>query len=231
VRATTQIRKTPRRQFILPPSDLSSHPIYILCFSHPPRASVMSPTDRGVSICHRQAPKLPSPECCRQKLQEEQAENPGASRNGHTTSISPPLAAASPALARLLRDDIATTYGKDLPSAVARLDDDFEACIVPLRFPLGHRRVIRTTDEIDNLFFVGSLARSGAASSVRRRHGGKRAVGMRLCQRRQPPKAMAAGQRLQSRIPTATIGRGARGGCSVQGEAAGSRTTAPSGRN
>jgi transposase-like protein len=46
--------------------------------------------------------------------------------------------AASLALACLLRDDIATTYGKDLPSAVACLDDDFEACITHLRFPLGH---------------------------------------------------------------------------------------------
>jgi hypothetical protein len=35
--------------------------------------------------------------------------------------------AASPALARLLRDDIAATYAKDLPSAVTCLDDDFEA--------------------------------------------------------------------------------------------------------
>jgi putative transposase len=60
--------------------------------------------------------------------------------------------AASPALARLLRDDIATTYGKDLPSAVACLDDDFEACIVHLRFPLGHRRVIRTTNLLERLF-------------------------------------------------------------------------------
>ena len=39
----------------------------------------------------------------------------------------------------------------------------------------------------------------------------KRAAGMPLCQRRQPPKAVAAGQRLQSRIPAATISRGARG--------------------
>jgi putative transposase len=54
--------------------------------------------------------------------------------------------AASPALARLLRDDIATTYARDLPSAVACLDDDFEAGIAHLRFPLGHRRAIRTTN-------------------------------------------------------------------------------------
>src|SRR5437588_12995984 len=60
--------------------------------------------------------------------------------------------AASPALARLLRDDIATTYARDLPSAVACLDDDFEACIAHLRFPLGHRRAIRTTNLLERLF-------------------------------------------------------------------------------
>ena len=60
--------------------------------------------------------------------------------------------AASPALARLLRDDIAATYAGDLPSAVACLDDDFEACIAHLHFPLGHRRAIRTTNLLERLF-------------------------------------------------------------------------------
>ena len=60
--------------------------------------------------------------------------------------------AASPALARLLRDDIVATYGRDLPSAVACLQDDFEACIGHLRFPLGHRRTIRTTNLLERLF-------------------------------------------------------------------------------
>ena len=60
--------------------------------------------------------------------------------------------AASPALARLLRNDIATTYQNQLPSAVACLDDDFEACIAHLRFPLGHRRAIRTTNLLERLF-------------------------------------------------------------------------------
>jgi len=60
--------------------------------------------------------------------------------------------AASPALARLLRDDIAATWARDLPSAVACLDDDFEACIAHLRFPLGHRRAIRTTNLLERLF-------------------------------------------------------------------------------
>jgi transposase-like protein len=60
--------------------------------------------------------------------------------------------AASPALARLLRDDMAATYGATLPSAVACLQDDFEACIAHLRFPLAHRRAIRTTNLLERLF-------------------------------------------------------------------------------
>ena len=60
--------------------------------------------------------------------------------------------AASPALARLLKDDIVATYGRDLPSAVACLEDDFEACIAHLSCPLGHRRVIRTTNLLERLF-------------------------------------------------------------------------------
>lgn len=44
------------------------------------------------------------------------------------------------------------TYGGDLPSAVACLDDDFEACIAHLKFPLAHRRAIRTTNLLERLF-------------------------------------------------------------------------------
>ena len=102
------------------------------------------------------------------------------------------------------------------------------------RLPPSQWKSARTTDEIDKLFFrwlashVGTGWACGtarAASSVRRRHGGKEATGMRLCQRRQPPEAVAAGQRLQSRIPVATIGRAARGAAALfKGKVAGSRT-------
>ena len=102
------------------------------------------------------------------------------------------------------------------------------------RLPPSQWKSARTTDEIDKLFFrwlashVGTGWACGtarAASSVRRRHGGKEATGMRLCQRRQPPEGVAAGQRLQSRIPVATIGRAARGAAALfKGKVAGSRT-------
>jgi transposase-like protein len=60
--------------------------------------------------------------------------------------------AVAPALAHLLRDDIAATYNRELPSAVACLDDDFAACIAHLEFPLSHRRAIRTTNLLERLF-------------------------------------------------------------------------------
>jgi transposase-like protein len=60
--------------------------------------------------------------------------------------------AASPALARLLRDDLVASYGRELPSAVSCFEDDFEACIAHLKFPLAHRRAIRTTNLLERLF-------------------------------------------------------------------------------
>ncbi len=74
--------------------------------------------------------------------------------------------AASPALARLLREDIVTTYGSDLPAAVACLNDDFEACIAHLRFPLAHRRVIRTTDVLDKRVCASRLVASPTSSAA-----------------------------------------------------------------
>jgi len=44
------------------------------------------------------------------------------------------------------------TCGRDLPSVVACLGNDFEACIADLRFPLGHRRAIRPLNLLARLF-------------------------------------------------------------------------------
>jgi putative transposase len=63
--------------------------------------------------------------------------------------------AASPALAMLLRDDFVQAYERDLPAVVKCFTDDFEACIAHLRFPLRHRKVIRTTNLLERLFLEG----------------------------------------------------------------------------
>jgi transposase-like protein len=60
--------------------------------------------------------------------------------------------AASPALATLLREDFVQVYGRELPTVVQCFTDDFDACIAHLRFPLRHRKVIRTTNLLERLF-------------------------------------------------------------------------------
>ncbi len=60
--------------------------------------------------------------------------------------------AASPALATLLRDDFLQAYERELPAVVKCFTDDFDACIAHLRFPLRHRKVIRTTNLLERLF-------------------------------------------------------------------------------
>jgi putative transposase len=53
--------------------------------------------------------------------------------------------------ARLLRGGVAA-YERDWPAVVQCFRDDFDACIAHLRFPLRHRRVIRTTNLLERLF-------------------------------------------------------------------------------
>jgi transposase-like protein len=60
--------------------------------------------------------------------------------------------AASPALAMVLRDDFVKAYERELPAVVKCFLEDFEACIAHLRFPLRHRKVIRTTNLLERLF-------------------------------------------------------------------------------
>jgi transposase-like protein len=63
--------------------------------------------------------------------------------------------AASPALATVLREDFVQAYARELPAVVQCFTDDFEACIAHLRFPLRHRRVVRTTNLLERLFLEG----------------------------------------------------------------------------
>ena len=42
-------------------------------------------------------------------------------------------------MARALRQGVVDRYAKTLPAAVACFEDDFEACIAHLRFPIAHR--------------------------------------------------------------------------------------------
>jgi len=60
--------------------------------------------------------------------------------------------APSRAIARELAAGVVADYGKEHERAVACFMDDFEACIAQLRFPVTHRRAIRTTNLLERLF-------------------------------------------------------------------------------
>jgi len=60
--------------------------------------------------------------------------------------------AASPALARMLRDEFVKAHEKAYPTLVACFLDDFEACIAHLQLPVNHRRATRTTNLLERLF-------------------------------------------------------------------------------
>ena len=60
--------------------------------------------------------------------------------------------APSRAIARDLRDGVAADYQQEVPSAVRCFLDDVEACIAHLRFPIAHRRALRTTNLLERLF-------------------------------------------------------------------------------
>src|SRR5499427_4659374 len=60
--------------------------------------------------------------------------------------------APSRAIARDLAAGVVADYGRDEERGVACFMDDFEACIAHLRFPVTHRRAIRTTNLLERLF-------------------------------------------------------------------------------
>ena len=134
---------------------------------------------------------------------------------------------------------LADQFRQKWPKLAAFIDDSETEVLSYLDFPEPHRSKLHSTDEIDKHFSARLPAGFGIGGALGRAMQpflsvegtvAKRAARMRLCQRRQPPKAVAAGQRLQSRILAATIARGARGAALFKGKVAGSRT-ACSGRN
>jgi putative transposase len=53
---------------------------------------------------------------------------------------------------RTIKAGIVADYGRKHDNAVACFTDDLEACIAHLRFPVTHRRAIRTTNLLERLF-------------------------------------------------------------------------------
>ncbi|MCC7017450.1 MAG: IS256 family transposase [Rhodospirillales bacterium] len=104
---------------------------------------------RAIEECF---PRSRRQRCLVHKMRNLQSKVPEAIWPEFKARASACYQAASPALARVLADDLRATFGRDLPSAVACCEDDFEACVAHLAFPLAHRRAIRTTNLLERLF-------------------------------------------------------------------------------
>jgi putative transposase len=82
-------------------------------------------------------------------LEKKVPEDRWAEFKAHVTAC---YQAPSLEVARALKPDVVSRYEKELPAAVQCFLEDFEACIAHLRFPLGHRKAIRTTNLLERLF-------------------------------------------------------------------------------
>ena len=60
--------------------------------------------------------------------------------------------AANPETARLLKESFVKRWQKKFPTAVACFEEDFQACIAHLIFPITHRRALRSTHLLERLF-------------------------------------------------------------------------------
>ncbi len=60
--------------------------------------------------------------------------------------------AANAETARLLKDSFVKRWQKKFPTALACFEEDFEACIAHLVFPITHRRAVRSTNLLERLF-------------------------------------------------------------------------------
>jgi putative transposase len=104
---------------------------------------------RAVEECF---PRSVRGRCLAHRMRNLQSKVPDAEWPEFREKVKAAYHAPSREVARMMRDVVVAEYEKRLPSAVKCFLDDFEACIAHLRFPIAHRRVIRTTNLLERLF-------------------------------------------------------------------------------
>ncbi|TLN19866.1 IS256 family transposase [bacterium] len=90
--------------------------------------------------------------CLAHKMRNIAVKLPDSVRVEFTQAARAAYQAPSPAMARVLRDDLVERYQKAYPTAVRCLLEDFEACIAHLACPPSVRKVIRTANLLERLF-------------------------------------------------------------------------------
>lgn len=90
--------------------------------------------------------------CLAHKMRNLAAKLPDSARAEFTQAARAAYQAPSPALARVLKDDLVERSQKAYPTAVRCFVEDFEACIAHLACPPSLRKVIRTSNLLERLF-------------------------------------------------------------------------------
>lgn len=90
--------------------------------------------------------------CLAHKMRNLAGKVPDAIRAEFKQAAKAAYQAPSPAMAKVLRDDLVERYSVEYPTAVRCFTEDFDACIAHLHCPPSHRRVIRTTNLLERLF-------------------------------------------------------------------------------
>ena len=104
---------------------------------------------RAVEECF---PRSERGRCLAHRMRNLQSKVPDAEWPEFRERVKASYQAPSREVARMMRDVVVSEYEKRFPSAIKCFLDDFDACIAHLRFPIAHRRVIRTTNLLERLF-------------------------------------------------------------------------------
>jgi transposase-like protein len=119
------------------------------------RDPLLATTDGGgglIAAVEQCLPRSERQRCLAHKMRNLQSKTPEDQWPALAAHVRACYQAPSPAVAQSLKDEVVARFEKTLPGAVACFLDDFQACVAHLRFPLNHRKAIRTTNLLERLF-------------------------------------------------------------------------------
>ena len=131
-------------------------------------------------------------------------------------------------MARVLSKYLVERFGKECPTAVRCFEEDFEACVAPLKCPPKHRRFVRTTHLLERLF-VEERRHVKAAGMM---FGERAVLKLMVCRGVPGFGDMEGNQSQRVRACSARAARQATGRAGAQGESTGYPTRlSPEGSN
>jgi transposase-like protein len=104
---------------------------------------------KAIEVCF---PRAARQRCLAHRMRNLAAKVPEDAWPEFKVRVQAAYQAPSRAIARELAAGVVADCGREQERGVACFMDDFEACIAHLRFPVTHRRAIRTTNLLERLF-------------------------------------------------------------------------------